>query len=84
MAYQVEAWPSLITVIRSRPEHDNSFVFPACVTQVQKLTNTDWKTLDSSPTAMNGGIRDKLLALILTCMQSALNPIKQEGEGKQL
>lgn len=80
MAYQVDAWPVLISYIRELREKDNSCVFPGCIAQVKRLTEVGWMAIDSEATVMTEVVRENLLAFALACMQAALNPLVQLGD----
>jgi hypothetical protein len=80
LAYQVDAWPALISYIRELREQDNSRVFTGCMAQIKRLTDVNWMAIDGEATTMNEVIRENLLGFALACMQAALNPLVQLGD----
>jgi len=83
MAYQVEAWPGFVAVIRNLRDRDNSsMVFSMCIEHIESLTDPDLMDVDNARTTTIETTRETLLSLVLSCMQAALNPHQQPGDGK--
>jgi len=78
MAYQVEAWPGFIAVVRNLRDRDTSSIaFSMCDEQISRLTDPDLMDVDNTRSATSESTRETLLSLTLNCMQAALNPSEQ-------